>query len=117
MSEEEQPQTPPEKPKPRRLGLEIPKELQAVYANAALIANTPAEMVIDFVQVLPRDGKGRVVARVIMSPVHAKLLQRALAQNVVNYERQFGEIRIPQQSSIADQFFRFPPQRRDEGKE
>jgi hypothetical protein len=38
------------------------------------------------------------------------MLQNALAQNVANYERQFGEIKIPHQPSLADQLFRFPPQ-------
>lgn len=100
--------------KQRKMGLEIPKDLEAVYANAALIANTPAEMVLDFVQVLPRSNKGKVVSRIIMSPMHAKLLQKALAQNVANYERQFGEIRIPVQTNLADQFFKFRPK---DGKE
>lgn len=96
--------TPPAQP---QIQLELPKELEAVYANLAFIANSPAELVIDFAQVLPRMAKGKVVARVVMSPMHAKLLQRALAQNVANFERQFGEIRIPRRPSIADQFFRY----------
>lgn len=96
-------------PKPKRVSIEIPKDLEAVYANVAFISHTPAELVLDFAQVLPRMPKGSVVSRVIMSPVHAKLLQHALAQNITNYEKQFGEIKIPSQTSLADQFFRFPP--------
>ncbi len=96
-------------PQPKRISIEIPKELQAVYANLAFISHTPAEIIIDYAQVLPRMPKGNVVARVIMSPMHAKMLQQALAQNLTNYERQFGEIRLPQQQSLADQLFRFPP--------
>lgn len=97
-----------ERPKQRRLGLEIPKDLTAVYSNAALIANTPAEMVIDFVQVLPRMTKGTIQSRVIMSPMHAKLLLKALQHNITKYEQQFGTIRVPHQTPLADQFFRFP---------
>ncbi len=117
MSEENKQPAKPENPQPpqkgakqpqRKLGLEIPKELNAVYSNAALIANTPAEMVIDFVQVLPRMTKGTVQARVIMSPMHAKLLLKALEHNVNLYEQQFGAIRVPHQTSLADQFFRRP---------
>jgi hypothetical protein len=93
-----------------KITLDIPRDLKAVYANVAFISHTPAEMVLDFAQVLPRMPRGSVMARVIMSPMHAKMLQIALAQNVANYERQFGEIRLPQQTSIADHFFRFPPQ-------
>ena len=99
---------PPEKPKTKRVNIELPKDLKAVYANVAFISHTPAELVIDFAQVLPRIPKGTVVSRVLMSPMHAKLLHGALAQNIANYEGQFGEIRLPQQMSIADQFFRFP---------
>lgn len=95
---------------PQRVSIEIPKELEAVYANIAFISHTPAEIILDFAQFLPRTPKGSVKARVIMSPMHAKMLQNALAQNIANYERQFGEIKIPQQPSLADQLFRFPPQ-------
>lgn len=97
------------KPTPKRVAIELPKDLKAVYANAALISHSPAEIVLDFAQVLPRTPKGAVVSRIIMSPTHAKLLQLALAQNLSNYERQFGEIRLPQQKSLADQLFNFQP--------
>lgn len=98
-----------QQPKPKRISIEIPKDLEAVYANVAFISHTPAEIVIDFAQVLPRMPKGAVVSRVIMSPLHAKMLQQALAQNLANFERQYGEIRLPTQPSLADQLFRFPP--------
>ncbi len=101
---------PVEKPTPtrKRVSIEIPKDLEPVYANLAFISHTPAEFVIDFAQVLPRMPKGNVVSRIIMSPVHCKMLQGALAQNLANYERQFGEIQLPQQPSLADQLFKFP---------
>lgn len=92
----------------KRVAIEIPKGLEAVYANVAFISHTPAEIVIDFAQVLPRMPRGNVKARILMSPMHAKMLQHALAQNIANFERQFGEIRIPQKSSLADQLFKFP---------
>ena len=99
---------------PRKITIDIPKELEAVYSNAAFISHTPAEMILDFAQVLPRMPRGKLVARIIMSPVHAKMFQMALAQNIANYERQFGEIRLPQQGpSLADQLFRFPPEKGD----
>lgn len=113
MSESKSAQ-PGKTPTPQRISIEIPKELEAVYANIAFISHTPAEIVLDFAQFLPRTPKGSVKARVIMSPMHAKMLQNALGQNIANYERQFGEIKIPQQPSLADQLFRFPPQNPDE---
>lgn len=103
MSESD-PKTP--KPPGKRISIDIPKDLEAVYANVAFISHTPAEVVLDFAQVLPRSTRGKVKSRVIMSPMHAKMLQKALAQNIATYERQFGEIRMPM--TIADQFFRFP---------
>ena len=87
---------------------------QRFYLNVAFINFTPAEMVIDFAQVLPRTPRGALTARVIMSPIHAKLLHAALGQNLANFERQFGEIRIPHRTNLADDFFRFPGE--DEGK-
>ena len=105
MSEKE----PKPTPSPKRVAIELPKDLKAVYANAALISHSPAEIVIDFAQVLPRTPKGAVMSRIVMSPTHAKLLQLALAQNLTNYERQFGEIRLPQQKTLADQLFNFQP--------
>lgn len=104
------PPQPPQPPKPpqTRITIDLPKDLNPVYANVAFINYTPAEVVIDFAQVFPRMPRGTVTARVIMSPIHAKLLQAALAQNVANFERQFGEIRIPQRGNLADDFFRFP---------
>jgi len=99
---------------PTRISIDLPKELKAVYANVAFINFTPAEMVIDFAQVLPRTPRGTLTARIIISPIHAKLLHAALGQNLANFERQFGEIRIPHRTNLADDFFRF--QGEDEGK-
>jgi hypothetical protein len=108
----------PTKPtKQKRINIEFPKDLEAVYANVAFISHTPAEMIVDFAQVLPRIPKGNVVSRIIMSPMHAKMLHAALAQNISNFERQFGEIRLPQQMSIADHFFKFPTSNSDEDED
>ncbi|MCA9896785.1 MAG: DUF3467 domain-containing protein [Ardenticatenaceae bacterium] len=111
----ETPVQPTPKPGQKKVAIDIPKELTAVYANLAFISHTPGEMVLDFAQMLPRMPRGRVLSRVIMSPMHAKMLQNALAQNVANYERQFGEIRLP--TNLADQFFRFPQQGGDKDDE
>ena len=100
------PQSP--KPEQKKIAIDMPKELTAVYSNVAFISHTPAEMIFDFAQVLPRTPRGKILSRVIMSPMHAKLLLRALSQNITNYENKFGEIRLP--TNLADQFFRFPQQ-------
>ena len=108
MTENTANSNPPQPAQPTRISIDLPKELKAVYANVAFINFTPAEMVIDFAQVLPRTPRGALTARVIMSPIHAKLLHAALGQNLANFERQFGEIRIPIRTNLADDFFRFP---------
>ena len=117
MSEENKPELPPQpekenQPPGKRISVDLPKDLKAVYANLAVISHTPAEMVIDFAQILPRSPRGSIQSRVIMSPIHAKMLHAALAQNISNYERQFGPIRMPQ--NLANQFFNFPQEGKDE---
>lgn len=100
-------QTP--KQKPKKVTIELPKDLKAEYANIAFITHTPAEIMLDFAQVLPRTPKGTIVSRILMSPIHAKSFLKALQTNVENYERQFGEIKLPKQPHLADQLFNFPP--------
>ena len=39
-----------------------------VYSNLAIITHSPAEMVCDFVQLMPGMPKGKVRSRVIMTP-------------------------------------------------
>lgn len=113
MSEESQPQQP--KPESQqRISVDLPKDLTAVYANMAFISHTPAELVLDFAQVLPRSPRGRVMARVIMSPIHAKMLHSALTQNLANYEKKYGEIKLPQGPNLAKDFFRFPQDEPDD---
>jgi hypothetical protein len=98
----------------KRISVELPRDLKAVYANMAFISQTPVEVVLDFAQVLPRTPRGNVVSRVIMSPMHAKILQIALTQTITAYERQFGEIRVPhQRPNLAEDFFGMPQEDND----
>ena len=52
------------------------------------------DLVLDFARALPGLAKGKVYARIIMTPQHAKLLKNALQDNIEKFERQFGEIRV-----------------------
>lgn len=88
--------------------LEIPKDLLFEYANLARIAHTPAELVFDFACLLPGVGSARVSSRIVMSPLGAKLFHRALTENLLKYEANFGEIRIPGDISLADHLFKPP---------
>jgi hypothetical protein len=70
------------------------KEAEGIYSNLAIITHSPAEFVIDFTRVLPGVPKAKVHARVIMTAQHAKLLLRALEDNISKFEQKFGEIKI-----------------------
>ncbi len=41
-----------------------------------------------------------------MSPLSAKLLLRALTENLARYEAAFGEINVPVNTSLAEHLFR-----------
>ena len=99
--------------------LENPDGLSTVYSNLARIAHSPADIVIDFAHLLPGEKSATVNARVLMSPLSAKLLLRALADNIARYEASFGESHVPVNSSLADNLFRphQPPEHPKEDKD
>jgi hypothetical protein len=93
--------------KPPALAIELPPDLQTVYANLARIAHAPAEFVLDFARLLPGDGKATVTARVVMSPVALKLLVQAINENLARYETTYGTINLPSiNHTLADNLFR-----------
>lgn len=102
----DQPGAPAPNATPPQMAVELPANLEAVYSNFVLITHSPSELVFDFARVLPNMPKSRVHARVLMTPLNAKLLLRALADNLSKYEAQYGEIVIP--THLADQLFRPP---------
>lgn len=96
----------PKTPQPRRLNLEIPADLSAVYANFAIITHSPWEVFLDFAQILPNVPKARVRTRIVLTPTNAKMLLKALQDNIDRYEKQNGEIKLPPRAlSLADQLF------------
>jgi hypothetical protein len=88
--------------------LDIPEGLESIYVNLVRIAHTASELVFDFAHLLPGSTPARVRARVVMSPLGAKLLHRALTENLARYEAAFGEIKVPGEITLADQLFRPP---------
>ena len=91
--------------KKKQLRLELPKDASAIYANTVMITHTANEVIFDFIQVLPNDGRARVQKRIVMTPTHAKLLLQALQENLQKYETKHGEIVAPQRQSLAEQLF------------
>jgi hypothetical protein len=85
--------------------LHLPSDLRAHYSNLARISHTPAEMVVDFAAMLP-GVRPEVVARILMSPVAAKMFWHALGENLARYEATFGPIQIPNNSNLAQDLFR-----------
>src|SRR3954466_5107860 len=67
---------------------------QGQYVNFANIIHSPSEFVIDLGRIVPGRNDVKVYSRVIMTPLHAKQLLDALAQNISLFEQKFGEIRV-----------------------
>jgi hypothetical protein len=70
------------------------KEAEGIYANIAMIVHSPTEIILDFARIMPRMPKAKVLARIVMTPMHAKLLYKALGDNIKKFEGQFGEIKV-----------------------
>ncbi len=109
MSEQKQAKPPQQ----RKVQVEYPPNIDGVYANMALITHSPSEIVVDFARTLPNTTKSRVQARIIMTPMNAKLFYRALGDNLSKYESQYGEIKLPAGITLADQLFRPPEEQGD----
>ena len=89
--------------------INVPEGTQPVYANLARISHSPADIVIDFAHILPGENTANIQSRIVMSPLSAKLLMRALTENLARYETAFGEISVPGNSSLAENLFRPHP--------
>jgi len=100
----------PKKPKPAKMPpMTVSDDLEAVYINLVRIAHSPSEMVFDFAHLLPGSRPAKVRNRIVMSPLGAKLLLRALSENIKRYESSFGEISVPGSHTLADYLFRPGP--------
>jgi hypothetical protein len=76
-----------------QVNIELPEDLATgVYSNLAILTHSPTEFVADFIQMMPGMPKGKVRARVIMTPQNAKRLLHAIQDNVRKYEQTFGVI-------------------------
>ena len=93
-----------EKNQQNQLNIELPEEIaEGIYANLAIISHSHSEFVVDFIRMMPNVPKAKVIARVILTPQHAKRLMRALSENIKKFESQFGNI------DETDQHLSFPP--------
>ena len=84
-------------PQEQQFQIELsPAVAEGVYANLAVLTHSHAEVVLDFIAVMPGMPKANVKSRVILAPEHAKRLLFALNDNIQKYEAEFGTITLPQ---------------------
>jgi hypothetical protein len=99
-------------PQNQQINIELgEKEAEGIYSNLAIITHSPAEFIIDFTRIVPGVPKAKVHARIITTPQHAKMLMKALKDNIEKYEARFGEIKT---DNSPNQHFGFVPVKKDE---
>ncbi|MGH2571183.1 MAG: DUF3467 domain-containing protein [bacterium] len=88
------PAQPPPGPK-QHLPIELPDEVaEGLYSNLMFITHSPSEFVLDFARALPGNRKGKIYARVVMTPQHAKALAELLTRNIGMFEEVHGTIKL-----------------------
>ncbi len=65
---------------------------EGIYVNFGSIVHNRSEFILDLGRMVPGRADVKILARILTSPLHAKQLCRALAQNIEQYEKSFGEI-------------------------
>jgi hypothetical protein len=68
------------------------KELLGQYSNLVVIHHNAEEFTLNFIYLFPTVPQGKLVGSMIVSPVHAKRLMRALQENMSRYEAQYGAL-------------------------
>lgn len=90
MSETAKPPTPP------GLQLQIDEDVaQGAYSNFQIVGASETEFFVDFAFIQPGTPRGKIRARMILSPKHAKSLVSMLAERVRDWEERFGPIPPP----------------------
>jgi hypothetical protein len=100
-------------PQGQQINIELgEKEAEGIYSNLAIITHSPAEFIIDFTRIVPGLPKAKVHARIITTPQHAKMLMKALKENIEKFEARFGVINV---DAPQEQHFGFaPPPKKEE---
>jgi len=94
-----------EKAKQNQLNIELDEKVaDGTYSNLAIINHSVSEFVVDFVNVMPGTPKAKVKSRIILTPLHAKLFMKALAEYVSRFEESHGEIKDYEQPPIPMNF-------------
>ena len=81
-----------------QLQIELKEDVaKGLYSNLAIINHSQSEFIVDFASVLPGLPNAQVVSRIVLTPENAKRLLFALQGNVMQYEANFGAIKLPEQ--------------------
>ena len=87
------------------LNIELNEEIaEGIYSNLAIITHSSSEFVYDFIRIMPGMPKAKVKSRIILTPQHAKRLTKALADNILKFEKVHGEIKDYEQPPIPMNF-------------
>lgn len=79
--------------KDRKIDIKVDEHIAVgTYSNLAAIRHSREEFIFDFAFIFPDGPLGKLVARVILSPAHAKRFSEALQENIKRYEEMFGPI-------------------------
>jgi hypothetical protein len=74
-----------------------------LYSNSVNVKTTPWDLEFAFGHALDVDKEGKLTvasrAVVVMSPAHAKAFLGVLADNLQQYEKEFGEIAWPKKTT------------------
>jgi hypothetical protein len=65
---------------------------EGIYVNFGSIAHNRSEFILDLGRLLPGRPDVKILSRLLTTPLVAKQLCRALAQNIEQYEKTYGEI-------------------------
>lgn len=85
------------KSKKQQLNIQLDEDVaNGSYSNLVIINHSATEFVLDFVSVMPGVPKSKVKSRMILAPIHAKRLLRALTENVKRFENANGTIKDDQ---------------------
>ena len=92
-------------PKEKQLNIAIDENVaDGVYSNLAIINHSTSEFIVDFIRIMPGVPKAKVKSRIILTPQHAKRLTKALADNILKFEKAHGEIKDYEQPPIPMNF-------------
>lgn len=95
-----------EKQKKQNLNIQLDADVaEGIYSNLAFIAHSDAEFIVDFINMMPGTKQGKVKSRIILTPQHAKRLTAALQDNIRKYEKQHGEIKVKDKSTVLPMNF------------